>query len=110
MTSDNLYTSINIELDKMNFWFINQPEIPDISLHSGLCGRALLMCMNFRNSSLPEYHERINDYLDFIVNYLENDNYCGPSFASGLPGICWFINFLAKNSLIDPDIEDFLAV
>jgi hypothetical protein len=96
MKNTKIKTHTNIIIQKLQ-------EIEDPGLYSGKMGICIYLFLLYQYTNNDEYKQKAEELIDDICgHYSLNDI----SFESGLCGILWGIKYLAKNKLIDPDIDD----
>lgn len=79
----------------------------EVGLWNGKMGMSLFFFLLSRHTNNCWYEEFAGELLDDVCNNLSL--HCPVTFANGLCGIGWAIEFLKKESFIEGDTDDILA-
>lgn len=103
-----LYSETKNELDRLNGFYLQDEALNSIGLYTGIAGQCLLMAQNYLISKDPVFLERCYSHLDLLCKHIESDKDIICSFASGIAGCGWIIQYLADNDIIDSDTDSIL--
>lgn len=70
--TNTLKDEIKNELNKLNKFFLYyHPKDDNIGLYTGISGLCLLMCQNYLATKNELFFNKLNEYLDYTINFIE---------------------------------------
>ena len=99
---------IESKLSEIGEFLLKYKCISNIALYGGDSGIVLFLALYYKYSGDERYFQKMQECIEEILETINNANYLHYSFAVGLAGWGWLLEYLNQHELVDIDRDSFL--